>query len=81
MEYLEKLSAEDNISGLLYRRGITDLDSIRKLLAIFQKSQELTIDRILFTGNSRTDSFNKPFATSTSLSELHLRRRRFCWYK
>ena len=87
LEFLEKFSAnnfalsytEGNFSRLLNRGSIADLPFLRTLLAIRQKSLELSFWKVmdfyvfvLFFG-----SFKNPFAKITSLSELYIRFRRF----
>ena len=88
LEYFEKFSgynfalpdAEDNTSGLLNREGIADLPLLRTLLAICQKSWELSFWKVMdscFSSICTFDSFKNPFAMITSLSEFYFRFRRF----
>ena len=88
LEFLEKFlannfalsDAEDNTSGLLNRGGIADLPLLRTLLAIHQKSRELSFWEVMdscFSSICKFSSFKKLFATITSLSELYFRFRRF----
>ena len=88
LDLLEKFSAnnfslsdgEDNTSGSLNRRGITDLPLLRTLLAICQKSREPTFWEVMdscFISICKFGSFKNPFVMITSQSELYLRIRRF----
>ena len=80
-EFLKKFLAnnfalsdsEDNTFRPLNRGGIADLNFLRTLLTICQKSRE-------FLGSGlfclcKFGSFQNPFATTTSLSELYFRFR------
>ena len=82
-EFLKKFLAnnfalsdsEDNTFRPLNRGGIADLNFLRTLLTICQKSRE-------FLGSGlfclcKFGSFQNPFATTTSLSELYFRFRKF----
>ena len=73
--------AEDNTSGPLIRGGITDLPLLRTLIAIHQKSWELStfgkVGHFCFISISKFSSFKNPFAAVTSLSGLYFRFRKF----
>ena len=77
LESLEKFEAkkfalsdaEDNTPGPLNRGGIVHLLLSRTLLAIRQKSRDISICKF--------GSFKNPFSTITSLSEFYFRFRRF----
>ena len=69
--------AEDNIFGSLNRGGIVDLPLLRTLLAIPQMPWEPSFWEVSFSSICKFGSFKNPFATITSLSELHFRLRRF----
>ena len=93
-EFLEKFlannfalsDAEDNTSGLLNRGGIVDLTWLRTLLAIRQKSRELSFWEVM-------DSFVLVAYASLAASRTLLQRLLtclnftldsedlFCWYK
>ena len=88
LEFLEKFlannfalsDAEDNTSGLLNRRGITDLPLFRTLLAICQRSCKPSFWEVInscFISICKFGSFKNCFATITSLPELYFRLRRF----
>ena len=88
LEFLEKFlvdnfalsDAEDHTSGLLNRGGIADLPLFRTLLAVRQKSQELSFWEVIdfcFISICKSGSFKNPFAMITSLTELYFRLRRF----
>ena len=88
LEFLEKFStnnfalsdAKDDTSRLLKRGGVEDLPLLRTLLAIRQKSRELSFWEVMdscFISISKFGSFKDPFATITNLFELYFRFRRF----
>ena len=88
LEFLEKFlgnnfalsDAEYNTSGPLNRGGIADIPLLRTLLAICQKSRELSFWEVMdpfFSSIYKFGSFKNSFATITSLSELYFRFRRF----
>ena len=89
LEFLEKFSAtnfglsdaEDNTSGPFSREGIADLPLLRTLFAIRQKFRVRSFWKVMysfcFISIYKCDSFNNPFATITSLSELYFRFQKF----
>ena len=89
LEFLDKFlannfalsDAEDSASEPLNRGGKADLPLLRILLAIPQKFREPSVwegkDSFCFRSICKFDSFKKPFAKITGLSELYFRFRRF----
>ena len=77
--------AEYNTSRPSNREGMADLPLLRTLLAISQKSREPSFWEVMdfcFIRLCKFRSFKNPFATITSLSELHFRfRSLLCWRK
>ena len=67
--------AEENTSGSLNRGGITNLPSLRTLLAIRQKSREPNFREITnsfsFGSTCKFGNFKKPFTAITSLSDFY----------
>ena len=88
-EFLEKFSAnnfalsdaEDNTSRPLNRGGIADLPLLRPLIAIHQKSRELSfrevMDSFVLLAYASLAASRTLFSTKTNLSELYFRIRRF----
>ena len=87
LEFLEKFlantfalsDAEDKTSGSL-NRGIADLLLLRTLLAIRQKSRKPSFWEVIdpcFVSICKFGSLKNPSATTSSLSELFFRSRRF----
>ena len=82
-EFLKKFLAnnfalsdsEDNTFRPLNRGGIADLNFLRTLLTICQKSREFLGSELFCL--CKFGSFQNPFATTTSLSELYFRFRKF----
>ena len=88
VEFLEKFlannfalpDAEENTSGPLNRGGTVEITLLRAPLAICQKSQETSFCKVMnscFSSLCKFSSFKSPFATITSLPELHFQFRRF----
>ena len=72
--------AEGNTSRPLNRVGTADLPLLRTLLSICQKSWSPGFWEVInscFNSICMFGSFNNPFTTITSLSELYFRFRRF----
>ena len=70
--------AEDKTSRRLNRGGIADLPLLRTLLAKVLRTKFLESDRLFcFISICKFGRFKNPFATSTSLSKLYFRFRRF----